>query len=101
MVNRFARSTGTADANQKLIVESLEKIGCKVWDMEKPVDLLVEFRGLFIAIEVKTEKGTLTPAQEKFFRKTKGPAFIVRDHVEAITVVQRAWRNTLKSVVSE
>ena len=100
-MRRFARSTGTSDANQGLIVESLEKIGCKVWDMEKPVDLLVEFRGLFIAIEVKTEKGRLTPAQEKFFRKTKGPAYIVFDHVEAITAVQRAWKRTLKSVVSE
>lgn len=98
-MGRFARSTGTADANQGLIVESLEKIGCKVWDMEKPVDLLVEFRGLYLCIEVKTEKGTLTPAQEKFFRHTKGPAFVVRDHVEAVMTVQRAWKQTLKSVV--
>lgn len=98
-MKRFARSTGTPDANQAEIVLSLEKIGCLVWDMEKPVDLLVEFRGLFVPLEVKTEKGTLTPAQEKFFRKTKGPAFVVRDHVEAVMAVQRAWKKTLKSVV--
>ena len=98
-MKRFARSTGTPDANQSSIVESLEKIGCQVWDMEKPVDLLVEFRGLFIPLEVKTEKGKLTPAQEKFFRKTRGPAFVVRDHVEAVMAVQRAWKKTLKSVV--
>ena len=67
--------------------------------MEKPVDLLVEFRGLFVPLEVKTEKGTLTPAQVEFFRKTKGPAFVVRDHVEAVMAVQRAWKKTLKSVV--
>lgn len=98
-MKRFARSTGTADANQSEIVKSLEKIGCRVWDMERPVDLLVEFRGVFIPLEVKTAKGKLTPNQEEFFRKTKGPAFIVHDHVEAVMAVQRAWKkitNTLE-----
>ena len=44
MPNRFARQTGTPDANQASIIEALEKIGCVVYDIDKPVDLLVEFQ---------------------------------------------------------
>jgi len=99
MPNRFARSTGTADANQPEIILALEKIGCKVYDMDKPVDLLVEFRGLWIVIEVKTKKGKLEDSQKRFFEKVKAPAFIVRDIEEAVAAVQTAWRRTLKSVV--
>jgi len=102
MPNRFARQTGTPDANQASIVEALEKIGCKCYDMDKPVDLLVEFRRLWIVIEVKTSKGTLTPSQEQFFHgvnRTRAPAFIVRNIEEATAAVQMAWKRTLKSVV--
>ena len=99
MVNRFARQTGTPDANQASIVEALEKIGCTVYDIDKPVDLLVEFRGLWCVLEVKTKKGKLEKSQERFFEKVKAPAFIVRDVVEATAAVQMAWRRTLKSAV--
>jgi len=97
MAKRFARSTGTPDANQAAIVTALEKIGCQVYDMDKPVDLLVEFRQMWVVIEVKTSKGTLTPAQERFFGKVKAPAFIVRNIEEAVAAVQMAWKRTLKS----
>ena len=98
---RFARQTGTPDANQAEIIAALEKIGCKVYDIDKPVDLLVEFRGLWVLLEVKTIKGKLEKSQKEFFRKVRGPAFIVRSHEEAITAVQMAWRRTLKSVVED
>jgi len=101
MPNRFARQTGTPDANQASIVEALLKIGCKVYDIDKPVDLLVEFRGLWIVLEVKTKKGKLEDSQKRFFEKVKGPAFIVRSHEEAVAAVQVAWRRTLKSVVEQ
>ena len=99
MPNRFARQTGTPDANQASIVEALEKIGCKVYDIDKPVDLLVEFRGIWIVLEVKTKKGKLEKSQKYFFEKVKAPAFIVRNIEEATAAVQTAWRRTLKSVV--
>jgi len=101
MVNRFARQTGTPDANQASIVEALEKIGCRVYDIDKPVDLLVEFRGVWVVLEVKTKKGKLEKSQKRFFEKVKAPAFIVRDVVEATAAVQMAWRRTLKSVVEK
>ena len=100
MVNRFARQTGTPDANQPEIVSALEKIGCKVYDIDKPVDLLVEFRSMWIVLEVKTKKGKLEDSQERFFHgvnRTKAPAFIVRDIEEATAAVQMAWKRTLKS----
>ena len=96
---RFARQTGTPDANQASIIDALVKIGCTVYDIDKPVDLLVEFRGLWLVLEVKTKKGKLEDSQKRFFEKVKAPAFIVRDIEEAVAAVQTAWRRTLKSVV--
>ena len=101
MPNRFARQTGTPDANQSEIVEALEKIGCVVYDIDKPVDLLVQFRGIWIVLEVKTKKGKLEDSQKRFFEKVKAPAFIVRDILEATSAVQTAWRRTLKSAVEQ
>lgn len=100
MPNRFAKSHAT-DFNQADIILALEKIGCHCHEIERPVDLLIEFRGLWILIEVKNKKGRnkLTPDQGRFFRKVKAPAFIVHDIEEAVAAVQTAWRRTLQSVV--
>jgi hypothetical protein len=92
MPNRFARQTGTPDANQAGIVEALLKIGCKVYDIDKPVDLLIEFRGFWIVLEVKTKTGRLEDSQKKFFKEVSAPAYVVRTPTEAIDAVQRAWR---------
>ena len=102
MSNRFAKSHAT-DLNQPEIILALEKIGCKCFEIEQPVDLLIEFRGLWVLIEVKNKKGKnkLTPDQDRFFEKVKAPAFIVRDIEEAVAAVQMAWRRTLKSVVED
>ena len=99
MPNRFARQTGTPDANQAEIITALEKIGCTVYDVDKPVDLLVEFRGLWVLLEVKTKKGKLEDSQKRFFKNVKAPAFIVRNIEEATAAVVTAWKRTLKSVV--
>lgn len=97
MPNRFARQTGTPDANQADIVTALERIGCIVYDIDKPVDLLVEFRRLWIVLEVKTKKGILEDSQKRFFRNVKAPAFVVRNIEEAVAAVQTAWRRTQMS----
>ena len=89
---------GKADANQAEIVTALERIGCKVYDIDQPLDLLIEFRGLWIVLEVKTKTGKLRPAQQRFFEKVKAPAFIVRDIEEAVAAIQTAWKRTLKVV---
>ena len=102
MPGRFAKSHAT-DLNQPEIIEALEKIGCKCHEIERPVDLLIEFRGLWILMEVKnkTGKNKLTKEQDRFFSKVKAPAFIVRDIEEACAAVQTAWRRTLQSAVDE
>ena len=97
MSNRFAKSHAT-DLNQPEIILALEKIGCTCFEIEQPVDLLIEFRGLWILLEVKNKKGKnkLTKDQDRFFSKAKAPAFIVRDIEEATAAVQMAWKRTLK-----
>ena len=102
MGGRFAKNHGT-DANQPAVMEALVQIGCQCHEIERPVDLLVEFRGLWILLEVKNRAGRnkLTKDQDRFFSKVKAPAFIVRDGEEAIAAVQMAWKRTLKSVVEK
>ena len=98
MVNRFARQTGTPDANQPDIVAALEKVGAKVYDIDKPVDLLIEFRSIWIVLEVKTKKGKLKKSQERFFEKVKAPSFIVRDGEEAVAAVVTAWKRSMEKI---
>ena len=94
MYSRFAKAHGT-DANQPEIIEALEEIGCTVYEIEKPVDLLIEFKRLWILIEVKNPKGknTLTKSQVKFFKNTRAAAYVVHNHVEAKAAVRQAVRD--------
>ena len=79
------------DANQKEIVEALEKIGCTVYKIGRPVDLVVGRNALNWLMDVKSEKGTLTPFQKDFFRDWKGQVRIVRSPEEAIKVVTESY----------
>lgn len=99
MSNRFAKSHST-DLNQPAIIDALVRIGCQCHEIERPVDLLVEFRGMWILLEVKNKKGKnkLTKEQDRFFGKVKAPAFIVRDIEEACAAVQTAWKRQLNFV---
>jgi Holliday junction resolvase len=56
------------DANEPPIVEALQAVGANVYRVsgEGLPDLLVIFRGEIYLMEVKTGKGRLTLAQEKF-----------------------------------
>lgn len=68
------------DASEAAIVEVLRKAGCSVIRMDKPVDLLVGFRGGTFLVEVKTGKGKLNEGQSEFIRQWRGaPVFVVRD----------------------
>lgn len=42
------------DISQRQIVEALEAVGCEVWIIERPCDLLTKFRGRWLPIECKT-----------------------------------------------
>ena len=86
---RFAKQHAT-DLNQPEIILALNEIGCTCYEMEQPVDLLVEYEGKWIVLEVKNPKGknALTKEQEIFFSITEAPAYVVRSPLEAVTVIK-------------
>ena len=79
------------DANEHEIIRVLEQAGCTVIKLDTPVDLAVGRctprgpRTFFL--EVKTEKGKLTPDQVEFFDTWKGHAAIVRNEDEALKAI--------------
>jgi hypothetical protein len=82
------------DANQPEIVQALEAIGCSVWVMHQPCDLLVgrntPLGQRAYLLEVKNLKGRgkrLTPAQVEFRKSWKGPFAIVTSPEQAIAAV--------------
>jgi hypothetical protein len=81
-LSRYAKKR---DANEAGIVRALRKAGAKVWLLDRPVDLLVFYMGLFTVLEVKTKKGKLTKDQELMVQQTG--LLIVRDEIEALRAV--------------
>ena len=77
------------DHNQNEIVKALEQIGCTVYKIGRPLDLLVGYRQRCYILEAKSKTGKKTPFQEKFFKEWKGQRDIVRTAEEAIAVVCR------------
>jgi len=88
MAKRFFAKQHNTDANQPEIVQALSEIDCRCYEMERPVDLLIEdtVTKSWFVLEVKNPKGMnrLTGEQEKFFEKTTAPAGIVRSGDEAV-----------------
>jgi hypothetical protein len=57
------RATKRRDANERGIIDGLRKIGAEVWQLDKPGDLLVFYRGLWSVLEVKD--GDKSPSRRK------------------------------------
>lgn len=86
-----------SDANQPEIVKALRKIGCSVFIVEHPVDLLVGYQSRNYLIEVKNpdkpKSGQKkTKFQDDFFKDWKGQVRIVRTAEEAIKLVTEAYK---------
>jgi hypothetical protein len=63
------RRAARVDNNQREIVAALRAIGCKVYDLRRPMDLLVQHRGRLLIVECKNTKETghgLTKKQKDF-----------------------------------
>jgi Holliday junction resolvase len=79
------------DENQSEIVQALEQVGASVVSLSMVKygcpDLCVGFRNVNYLLEVKTERGTLTPAQKKFFSKWNGLAIVVKTVEEALAAI--------------
>lgn len=52
------------DANQRPIVEALERVGAEVWILDRPADLMVWFRQKWFVAEVKPATGRFTKLQQ-------------------------------------
>lgn len=78
------RYAAKRDANERDIIDALEKVGCAVEQLDV-VDLLVFRAGEFRLLEVKARKGKLTPRQVAFRRRF--PVHVVRTPREALMAV--------------
>ncbi len=78
------------DATQREIVAALRKAGASVQSLANQgkgvPDLLVGIHGKNFLFEVKTEKGVLTPDQDKWFIAWRGWAQVVRTAEDALYV---------------
>lgn len=87
-LNRYAKQR---DDNEPEIIAALESIGCTVYSLDEPVDLLVGRGAKNILLEIKNVHGRNrnTEKQDKFLASWKGQVAVVRTPEEAIEVVQR------------
>jgi hypothetical protein len=74
------------DGNADEIRAGLEAVGATV-DPRCPLDWLVGFQGANYLLEVKTAKGKLRPSQERFLKRWKGHAVVVRTLDEAFVAI--------------
>ena len=83
------RQRARKDLNQEAIVDALKAHGASVYVSNNAAlpDLVVGSRGRTFLLEVKSDSGKLTRAQETFFATWKGHAAIVRCPEDAIAAV--------------
>ena len=83
------------DTNEKKIIKVFERTGAMVVrindDRVKGIpDLLVGYKGYNLLVEVKTEKGTLSPEQLEFISEWPGGRpFVARSVEEAQEIIDR------------
>jgi hypothetical protein len=90
-VSGLYRRNAKRDANEPAIIAALKRVGAKVYPVsgEGLPDTTVLFRGVVYLIEIKTDKGKLTPAQVKFFEENADTKTIgvVRSDIEALKFI--------------
>lgn len=91
------RYAARKDANKDDIVAALRRVGCYVYDLRQPVDLLASRAGKAWMIEIKDgakapSDRKLTPAQVQFMANWTGPKVITVTCVdEALQAVGEDW----------
>jgi len=85
------RWAAKVDSNQVAIVEALRAVGASVLILSRVgqgcADLCAGFRGRNFFLEVKTDKGKLTPAEKEFQDSWNGNYAIVRTADEALKAI--------------
>ena len=92
------RTAAKRDANEREIIDALERIGCTVYQMDRPVDLAVGYRARNFFIEVKDgnkppSRRKLTKDQKTFFKMWKGQVRQVETVDEALDLVTQAYES--------
>ena len=81
------------DANQPQIVADMRSIGAETQSLhmvgEGCADQLVYYNETLFVIEIKTEKGKLTPKQKAWHKRF--PAKIARTSEEAFKIIGARW----------
>lgn len=81
------------DANHGEIQGSFERAGAPCLDLsgvgDDCPDVLTCIAGINVLVEIKTEKGTLTPGQKEFFRDWPGPKEVARNTDDVIAIVNK------------
>ena len=84
-LNRHAKCR---DSNEATIILALRKHGATVYQLDRPVDLLVGYDRQTWLIEVKQPGGKLTEGQNDFFDQWNGGvASVVRSVEEALGLI--------------
>ena len=85
------RWAAKVDANQAEIVDALRQVGASVLVLSRVgqgcADLAAGIRGETFFLEVKTDKGKLTPAEREFMDEWRGHYAIVRTPEEALRAI--------------
>jgi len=77
------------DKNQKEIVQALRDVGCWVYSIGQPFDLLVLWKDRWQIFEVKEGNGTLTAGQKRTLDDIKSSGWDV-ESVKIVRSVQEA-----------
>ena len=84
-LSRYAKCR---DSNESEIVMALRKHGAVVYQLDRPVDLLVGYERQTYLLEVKQPGGKLTEGQCDFFDEWRGGiASVVRSVQEALGII--------------
>lgn len=95
-INRWAART---DDNKAAIVTALRQAGATVYDLRRPVDLLVGYQGQTLLVEIKD--GAKSPSRRKHTKAqasfldtwTGGPVATVHDVAGALECIQTLCQN--------
>ena len=79
------------DSNHRQIVEMLREFGATVWDAHEcghgSPDIWVCYRWKIYPMEIKSEGGKLTPAEEAWRDNWNGPYYVIRSVEEALQIL--------------
>ncbi len=84
-MNKFARWSGTPDANEQQIIDELRDRGAFVIVIDRPVDLVVGYLGTWTLVEIKSgPKARIRPGQRALIDRCLAADLpcLIMDHLD-------------------